>query len=70
MGTPAFFMASRAFSFSPMSRVISGGGPINLILQVSATSAKLAFSAKSPYPGWIASTLAISAALITAGILR
>ena len=70
MGTPAFFMAARAFSFSPISRVISGGGPMNLMLQVSVTSAKLAFSASNPYPGWMASTFVISAALITAGMLR
>src|SRR5438309_140557 len=43
IGTPAFFIAARAFSFSPIRRVISGGGPMNLILQVSETSAKLAF---------------------------
>ena len=36
IGTPAFFIAARAFSFSPISRVISGGGPMNLMLQVSA----------------------------------
>ena len=36
MGTPALFIAARAFSFSPISRVISGGGPMNLMLQVSA----------------------------------
>ena len=70
IGTPAFLIAARAFSFSPMSRVISGGGPMNLMPQVSHTSAKLAFSASRPYPGWIASTLAISAALITAGMFR
>src|SRR5581483_4933951 len=44
IGTPAFFMAPRAFSFSPIRRVTSGGGPMNLMLQVSQTSAKLAFS--------------------------
>ena len=46
--TPARFMAPRAFSFSPIRRVTSGGGPMNLILQVSATSAKFAFSARRP----------------------
>ena len=51
MGTPAFFIAARAFSFSPINRVISGGGPMKVIPQVSQTSAKLAFSASSPYPG-------------------
>ena len=70
IGTPALFMAARAFSFSPISRVTSGRGPMNLIALISQTSAKLAFSASNPYPGWIASTLAISAALITAGMFR
>jgi hypothetical protein len=31
---------------------------------------KLAFSAKKPYPGWIASEFVISAAAIILGILR
>ncbi len=70
IGTPALFMAARAFSFSPISRITSGRGPMNLIPLVSHTSAKLAFSESNPYPGWIASTLAISAALITAGMFR
>ena len=48
IGTPARFMAERAFSFSPISRVTSGRGPINLIPLVSHTSAKLAFSASNP----------------------
>ena len=49
--TPAFLMAARAFSFSPIRRITSGEGPMNLMLQVSQTSAKLAFSERRPYPG-------------------
>ena len=63
-------MAARAFSFSPIRRITSGGGPMNFMSQVSQTSAKFAFSESNPYPGWMASTFAISAALITAGIFR
>ena len=48
MGTPCFFMVARAFSFSPIRRVTSGGGPMNLIPQSRQTSAKLAFSLSSP----------------------
>ena len=31
IGTPAFFIAARAFSFSPIRRMTSGGGPMNLM---------------------------------------
>jgi hypothetical protein len=48
IGTPARFMAWRALSFSPIRRVISGGGPMNLMPQVPHTSAKLAFSLSRP----------------------
>ena len=48
MGTLALFIACRAFSFSPIKRITSGGGPMNLIWLVSQTSAKLAFSLSRP----------------------
>ena len=48
MGTFAFFIAWRAFSFSPISRVTSGGGPMNLMFEARQTSAKFAFSLSSP----------------------
>ncbi len=48
IGTLAFFIAWRAFSFSPISRVTSGGGPMNLIFDARHTSAKFAFSLSSP----------------------
>jgi len=50
MGTFAFFMVWRAVHFSPMRRVTSGGGPMNLMLEARQTSAKLAFSLSRPYP--------------------
>jgi len=43
----------------------SGFGPMNVISDASQTLAKLAFSERNPYPGWMASTFVISAALIT-----
>ena len=48
MGMPAAFMASRAFSFSPIRRVTSGGGPMKVMCEVSQTWAKLAFSLSRP----------------------
>ena len=48
MGTFAFFIAWRAFSFSPIRRVTSGGGPMNLMFEARQTSAKLAFSLSRP----------------------
>ena len=38
----------RAFSFSPIRRVTSGGGPMNLMFDARQTSAKLAFSLRKP----------------------
>src|SRR5208282_5932036 len=51
IGTPCCFMAARAFSFSPISRMTSGVGPMNLMWQVSQTSAKLAFFRKQAVTG-------------------
>ncbi len=51
IGTFARFIAWRAFSFSPISRVTSGGGPMNLMFDARHTSAKFAFSLSNPYPG-------------------
>ncbi|MNI91485.1 hypothetical protein D3C73_1491540 [compost metagenome] len=38
-----------------MRLIASADGPMNVMLQLSQISAKSAFSAKKPYPGWIAS---------------
>ncbi len=51
IGTFAFFIVCRAVDFSPIIRVTSGGGPMNLIFDARQTSAKFAFSLSSPYPG-------------------
>ena len=47
-GTPAFFIVSRALALSPIIRMLSGDGPMNVILQFSQISAKWAFSARNP----------------------
>ena len=39
---------ARATDLSPMARIAAGFGPINLMLQLSQTSAKWAFSARKP----------------------
>src|ERR1700691_3189525 len=41
-------MASFALSFSPISRIASGVGPIKVMCDASQTSAKLAFSERKP----------------------
>ena len=51
MGTPAFFMAARAFSFSPIRRMTSGGGPMNLMLQVSADFGEIGVLAEQAVAG-------------------
>src|SRR5713101_3783456 len=70
VGRPAVFTSRRARSFSPIISMISGRGPIKVISDASQTLAKLAFSERNPYPGWMASTFVISAALITWGMFR
>ena len=70
VGSPAALTSRRARSFSPMISITSAVGPMKVISDASQTLAKLAFSDRNPYPGWIASTLVISAALITCGMFR
>ncbi len=48
IGTPAFFIVCRAVDFSPIIRVTSGGGPMNLMFDARHTSAKFAFSLSRP----------------------
>ena len=48
MGTPAFFAVSRATALSPMSRMASGVGPMNVRPHSRAISANAAFSARKP----------------------
>ena len=48
IGTPAFFISSRARVFEPMASIASAGGPMNLIPASSHARAKAAFSARKP----------------------
>ena len=47
-GTPAAFIVFFASDLSPMRRIASGEGPMNLILHCPHNSAKSAFSARKP----------------------
>ena len=69
-GTFASRASDRARFLSPSRFMASGVGPMKSMLQLRQTSLKWAFSARNPYPGWIASTLPTSAALITWSIFR
>ena len=61
-GTPASAAIRFASSLSPPARSASGGGPTQTRPAASTASAKSAFSARKPYPGWIASAPACFAA--------
>ena len=69
-GSFAFFISRLARFLSPMSLMTDAGGPINVTPELSQISGNRGFSAKNPYPGWIASALVISAALMMWGMLR
>ncbi len=69
-GSPAFSMASRAATLLPMSRSISGRGPMKRSRSFSTISANSAFSERKPYPGWMASAPVSSAAASTARAFR
>ncbi len=47
-GAPACFAISRACALSPISRMVSGDGPMKVMPHARQTSAKVAFSARSP----------------------
>jgi hypothetical protein len=48
-------MISRARVFEPIESIASGGGPMKTIPASAQARAKGAFSARKPYPGWMAS---------------
>ena len=56
IGTPARCASRFAAVFSPNISRCSGVGPMKRKPSASAALAKSAFSARNPYPGWIAST--------------
>jgi hypothetical protein len=55
-------MSSRAATFDPITSIASGGGPIQTRPASEQARANEAFSARNPYPGWIASAPAFVAA--------
>ena len=57
-------MAFFASILSPISFIVSAFGPTNIKSDCVTCSAKSEFSDRNPNPGWIASALVISAALI------
>src|SRR5512135_2096142 len=62
VGTPDSLTVDFATDLSPIRRIASGDGPIHFRPTSSRISAKCAFSARKPYPGWTASASVISAA--------
>ena len=69
-GTPRSRIVALAATLSPMARMCSGRGPMNVIPCSSTIDAKRAFSERNPYPGWMASAPATSAADMIAGTFR
>ena len=54
-GTPFLAASWRAASLEPSARIADAGGPMNLSPAASQASGNAGFSARKPYPGWIAS---------------
>ena len=63
---PRLAASLRLAALSPMARMASGGGPTQRIPASITRSAKSAFSARKPKPGWSASAFARRAAATTA----
>ena len=63
-------MVERATALSPMLRMASTLGPMNTRPQLSQISANSGFSARNPYPGWMASTPMMSAAEMTTSAMN
>ncbi|MBA7637644.1 hypothetical protein ES703_45290 [subsurface metagenome] len=69
-GIPASSISFLAQTLSPIFLIISKGGPINSMPFDSHISANWGFSARNPYPGWIASQFVTRQALIISFALR
>jgi len=54
IGTPAACISSRARVFEPIASIALAGGPMKTTPACSQAWANGAFSARKPYPGWIA----------------
>ena len=55
IGTPAACISSRARVLEPIASIALAGGPMKTMPASAQAWAKAAFSARKPYPGWIAS---------------
>ena len=64
-GTPAAVIVARAAALSPMSAIDSGAGPMNVMPSSRQSAEKRSFSARKPYPGWIASAPRVLAAVMS-----
>jgi len=69
-GTPCPAASARALCFNPKVRMFSGVGPMNTIPAAAHASANSVFSARKPYPGWIAPAPVSFAALRIAAMSR
>ena len=55
---------------SPINRMLAAEGPMKAIPHCSQTSAKCGFSARKPYPGWMAWAPLTSAELMIRSSFR
>src|SRR5205809_2360852 len=69
-GTPAAAMRFRALILSPIALIAAAPGPTQIRPLASVVLAKLAFSERKPYPGWMASAPVALAAARIASALR
>ena len=70
VGTPASRIVFRAVALSPIARMWCAAGPMNVMCDLAQISANSAFSARKPYPGWMASAPVTSAAAMIRGMFR
>ena len=69
-GTPAAWTVFRASVLEPIVRMAYAEGPISLIFSFSHRSANSGFSARKPYPGWMASAPVLFATSMILSITR
>ncbi len=69
-GTPTDCARARAPALSDIFAIAEDEGPMKAMSRLRQMSAKWPFSERKPYPGWMASTLEISAAEMMEGMWR
>ncbi len=70
VGTVHAIIVSRADALSPMRSMHSADGPMNTRSLSTHARANSAFSARKPYPGWMASAPVFFAAAMMFGMTR